>query len=84
MAWCNPEVKDVIRELLDPILPEGLPADWPTDRPLVEAGLDSVAVLQLVAAIEERFDFTLADTDLDISHFGTVDSLAALIDRRSR
>lgn len=44
------------------------------DTPLVEGGLsmDSVALLDLVGAIEERFGFRIAEDEIQEPHFGTV------------
>ena len=72
-----------LRALLDETLTGGLPEAWDDDAPLVDAGLDSVAVLGLVARIEERLGLTLADEDLDARYFATVSQLLALLARRS-
>ncbi len=45
-------------------------------------GLDSVEALQLVARMEEAFDLTIADEDLEASHFRTVGSFARFIEER--
>jgi acyl carrier protein len=48
------------------------------------AGLDSMAVMQLVVAAEERFGVLLQAADLTKDHLGTAESLASLIqDRRA-
>lgn len=70
----------VVREMLAEVLPD-LPDDWPSGAPLTDAGLDSVAVLGLCAAIESR-GVALADEDLDARHFATIDALAGLLSRR--
>ncbi len=46
------------------------------------AGLDSMAVMQLVVAAEERFGAQLQAVDLTKDNLGTAESLAALIDER--
>lgn len=45
-------------------------------------GLDSFEVLQLVAALEERFDLTIDDDDLQPDHFRTVGSLLRFLRAR--
>jgi acyl carrier protein len=45
-------------------------------------GLDSVEVLELVSAIESRFELTLEDEELLPEHFRSVSALAAFIDAR--
>jgi acyl carrier protein len=42
--------------------------------------LDSMAVLELVAALEERFGVTIDDDDVTAEVFETLGSLAALVD----
>lgn len=45
-------------------------------------GMDSVEVLQMVAAIEDEFDLTIDDEDLLPVHFSTVSHLITFIERR--
>lgn len=42
--------------------------------------LDSLALVELIAAVEERFDFELDEDDITAEVFGTVESLAAHVD----
>jgi acyl carrier protein len=55
-----------------------------TDTGLLGAGigLDSFEVLQLVAALEERFDLTIDDDDLLPDHFRTVGTLLHFLEPR--
>jgi acyl carrier protein len=43
--------------------------------------LDSMAVLPLILALEDRFDITVADEDVTAGAFETLRSLADLVDR---
>ncbi len=60
------------------------------DRPLAEEtgllgagiGLDSFEVLQVVAALEERFGLTIDDADLHPDHFRTVGTLLRFLETR--
>jgi acyl carrier protein len=45
-------------------------------------GLDSIEVLELVAAMEEEFDLTLYDDELDPQHFRTFGTLATLVQEK--
>ena len=45
-------------------------------------GLDSVDALELVVALERRFDIKLDGSDLDRSVFASVASLAAFVEER--
>ncbi|SDU50303.1 acyl carrier protein [Jiangella alkaliphila] len=44
--------------------------------------LDSLGVLQLVSAIEERFDITIDDEEFDADLFETLGSLTAFVDSK--
>lgn len=69
-------------ELIDWLNDEGvLELDWdfPEDGDLFAAGLDSMAVMQLVVAVEDRFEVELGPDDLTKANLATPTTLAALI-----
>lgn len=73
-------------EVIDWLNDEGvLELDWdfPEDGDLSEAGLDSMAVMQLVVAVEDRFGIELGPEDLTKANLATPTTLAALIARRT-
>lgn len=43
---------------------------------------DSMAVVTVIAALEERFDFEVADDEIDAASFETVGSLAAFVQQK--
>lgn len=72
-------------ELIDWLNDEGvLELDWdfPEDGDLFAAGLDSMAVMQLVVAVEDRFEVELGPEDLTKANLATPTTLAALIAAR--
>lgn len=72
-------------ELIDWLNDEGLvELDWdfPEDGDLLAAGLDSMAVMQLVVAVEDFFGVEVAPDDLTRANLETPRSLAALITSR--
>ena len=72
-------------ELIDWLNDEGvidLDWDFPEDGDLFEAGLDSLATVRLVTAVEDRFDFELVAADLTRANLATPATLAALIAAR--
>ncbi|NJM36750.1 MAG: acyl carrier protein [Akkermansiaceae bacterium] len=72
-------------ELIDWLNDEGvLELDWdfPEDGDLFAAGLDSMAVMQLVVAVEDRYEVELGPEDLTKDHLATPTTLAALIAAR--
>lgn len=73
-------------ELIDWLNDEGvLELDWdfPEDGDLAAAGLDSMAVMQLVVAVEDRWAVELGPEDLTKSNLATPITLAALIGART-
>ncbi len=58
-----------------------LPADFPADGDLFAMGLDSMAVMQMIVVIEERFGARLGPQDVGREQLGTPASLAATIRR---
>jgi acyl carrier protein len=54
------------------------------DALILESGtLDSVAFLELVMWIETTFDLTIDQSDLTVDNLGTIDAIAAYLDRTS-
>ncbi|MDP3851351.1 MAG: acyl carrier protein [Luteolibacter sp.] len=73
-------------ELIDWLNHEGLvELDWdfPEDGDLLAAGLDSMAVMQLVVALEEQFGLELGPDDLTQANLATPRTLAAMIAAKS-
>ena len=72
-------------ELIDWLNDEGvmeLDWDFPEDGDLFAAGLDSMAVMQLVVAVEDRFGIELGPEELTKANLATPTTLAALIASR--
>jgi acyl carrier protein len=55
-----------------------------SDSPLLGAipELDSMAVASVITSLEERFDFTIADDEIDGSTFATVGSLTDFVKQK--
>lgn len=53
-----------------------------SDDPLADQALDSIAVEELVAYLEERFGIVFEDEELAAENFSSVPTLAALVDRK--
>ncbi len=73
-------------ELIDWMNHEGLvDLDWdfPEDGDLPAAGLDSMAVMRLVVALEEQFGLELGPDDLTRENLATPRTLAALLAAKS-
>ena len=74
-------------ELIDWLNGEGLlELDWdfPEDGDLFSVGLDSMAVMQIVVAVEDEYGVELAPEDLTREQLATPEALAALIRSKSQ
>jgi len=72
------EVVDMLRqeELFE------LPDDFGADSDLFELGMDSMAVMQLIVIIEERWGVALGAADASRENLGTPRKLSATIEAR--
>lgn len=71
-----------IREYIRDELLMGDESSLRDDTPLWGGVIDSVGLMQLITFIEERFAIEVDDEELTSAHFGTVASIAALVDRK--
>ncbi len=74
-------------ELIDWLNDEGiLELDWdfPENGDLAGAGLDSMAVMQLVVAVEDRWGIELGPEELTKANLATPIHLATLISQRTK
>lgn len=75
------EVRDILRESLHLGAQAGrLTADTPLMGNLPE--LDSLAVVNVITAIEERFDLAIDDDELSADIFRDLGSLADFVDQK--
>jgi acyl carrier protein len=72
-----------IREYIQSELLLGDESSIGNDTPLWGGVLDSVGLMQLITFIEERFEIEVDDEELTSAHFGTVASIASLVDRKA-
>lgn len=77
----NCAAEDVLVMLGEEQLVE-LPADAGAETDLFEAGLDSMAVMQLIVVIEERWGVVLGAADVGRETLGTPARMAATINAR--
>lgn len=78
-AECLPD--DILNMLQEESLLE-LPAGVDGETDLFEAGLDSMAVMQLIVIIEERWGVALGAADVGRDTLGTAEKMAATINSR--
>lgn len=78
------QIADELKSILDDVLSLGGRAKrFDADTPLLGAipELDSMAVVGLITAIEERFGIAVADDEIDGSVFATFGSLVAFVEQ---
>lgn len=74
------EIHTRIRALLDKL---GVEPPAP-DADLLEAGLlDSLGLIDLLAALELEFDFEIDLEEIDLEHFCTLDAMSAFVAARA-
>ena len=59
-----------------------LPTDFDRESDLAKAGLDSMALMQLLILIENHFDLILAESDVSRQNFLNIRTLSSLIQLR--
>ena len=74
----------VLKEIISDDLNVGVPIDEIDPDASLEHDLkiDSVAMVELIAAIESRFEFSFQDSDLVASSFANLGALAGIIAKR--
>ena len=68
----------LVNDLRLPISIESIDVDASLD----DLGVDSVAMIELISAVEARFDFMFLDSDLVASSFASVRALSEVIAKR--
>lgn len=71
-----------VREVLGDVLQLGARADGLTESSGLLGTLpefDSMAVISVITGLEERYDFTVADDEIDAGHFETVGTLTDFV-----
>ena len=76
--------RDEVRRLLAGVVGDPAAAGLPADTPLLAGGLglDSVAVVRLLAAIRADLGVDVADEDLDLDSLASVGALADFVAAR--
>ncbi|MBS2533105.1 acyl carrier protein [Catenulispora sp. NF23] len=70
-------VLDYLERFLDDV--EGI-----DDTPLITGGLlDSLVVVQLIDHLQQSFDIAVADEDLELSNFDSVNAIVGLVARKT-
>ncbi len=82
------EISEIVARLTNIVVTELdlnlKPEEVDPNASLFEGGLgfDSVVIVELIAIIEERFDFTFAKDELDMEMFASLQTLAAFLQQK--
>jgi acyl carrier protein len=76
------EVADKVRGFLKEEVVLDPNAQLGDDTPLLEGILDSLALMQLVAFIEEEYEMEIDDVDVTTENFRTIADIERLVDGR--
>ena len=71
-----------VRELLSEITLNEDCLHHSSDAPLETMGIDSVGMIELVYALENRFSIQIRDDEVAPENFASIESLAALVARK--
>jgi len=77
-------IKDELRQhILEEFLPGEKASNLKDDTPLRTSGiLDSVATLQMVTFVEERYGIQVEAHEASVENFDTIDGIAALVESK--
>ena len=81
------QIQDIKEQVRQHILTEFLPGESPSnlkdDTPLRTSGiLDSMATLQLVTYVEERFGIVVEAHEAGVENFESINDIAAFVQRK--
>ncbi len=81
----NKEIKSKIKKVLVNKLLQGFkPEDIGDDAPLIElgVGVDSVATLELILALEEEFHITIDESEVNQELISSINSISNYVSKR--
>ena len=73
-----------MREKIESILTELIPGVDLQCATLIDSGyIDSLILINLISELDIEFDIEITFTDLEVSNFSSVDSLLALVEKKT-
>ena len=78
------DIEQQVRQFIVENMKSELPANLTADYRLIDNGvLDSMAMFEVIAFIENSYGIEVDDADLSADNFETTRSIAALVSRKS-
>ena len=79
------EIQSLIRKFIFDRYPTASNGDLTDSDSLLDSGIiDSLGVMDLVSYIEQEFELTLSEDDLEADDFASIESIAAFVHRRTQ
>ena len=75
----TPEMSMVVRQIVQGILGQQLGREDLT-KSLRSLGLDSVGMIELIAALEKEFRVRILDEEISPDHFRSIDSITVFVE----
>jgi acyl carrier protein len=70
-----------LKELIGDVMPELTDVDFGKDM-VAEYGVNSISIIRLIVAAEEKFDISFSDYELSLDAYGSFSDVAALIAKK--
>ena len=79
----SPGIRDRLARLVTQAMGPGssVPEPFPGDRRLVDLGITSLALLNLMLALEAEFDITIPQSEITMENLNTLSSIQSLLER---
>lgn len=78
------DIEQQVRQFIIENIKSGLPAALTADYRLIDNGvLDSMAMFEVIAFLEESYGIQIEDEDLEADNFETTRAIAGLVSRKS-
>ena len=82
MTSAQSDVERAVREILCDITLNDDCLQQPRDKALEKMGVDSVGMIELVYALEDRFSIKIGDEEIAPENFASIGSLTVLVARK--
>ena len=74
-------VDQELKELIGDVMPELTEVDFGKNM-VVEYGVNSISIIRLIVAAEEKFGISFTDYELSLDAYGCFSDLAAVIEKK--
>jgi acyl carrier protein len=83
MSAHQERIVDDVSQIVNEYMPAGARRGLTAGSNLFDYGLDSVAMISIIVALEERFKCRFSIDDLDLEKFSTVENIARVVQSKA-